>query len=154
MFLSPHALIAAFLAAVAFTAGWQAQHWRMNSRMQQILRDHLEQVAIQEAQLRDMEQYLNEKLQNAIEQANEREQALRLDAAAAGNAAGRLRAQLQQLRGQLASLENPAAPAIESAAAATDLLGVCAARYSQLAAKADRHALDAVTCQQAWPAAQ
>jgi len=153
MFLTPAAAIVVTVAAVCFAAGWTAQGWRMQSSVEQLQAQHAEQAALQQSAMRAMESHFNEQMHTAMQEANAREHNLRAAAAAAGNSAARLRTQLQQLRHELASADaaNPAATALKGAAAAADILAECAAEYQQLAAKADRHASDAVTCRAAWP---
>jgi len=151
-----YAYIAFLVAAMGALCGMQVQEWRMQGRMAALKAEHAGHVAAAQAAQRALELHFNDQLQRAHDEAALRQAQLRHDAAGAGDAAGRLRQQLQALRGQLASAKsaNSACASVDAAAAATDLLAACAARYSELAAIADRHALDAVTCQQAWPAAQ
>jgi len=154
MLSGPAATVVAALCALCFFMGWNAQGWRKQAQIEQIEARHARQNALQQAALRNMEQHFNEQMQNAMQEASAREQALRLDADSAAAAAARLRDRLQQLRGELARADaaNPEAAALARAAAAADLLAECAAEYQQLAAQADRHASDAVTCRAAWPA--
>lgn len=70
-------------------------------------------------------------------------------AAAAQRNAGRLRDQLRDADVRIATAS--AAAVREYAATANQLLGSCSDRYTELAAKADGHALDARTCRAAWP---
>jgi len=107
MFSSPAAAAVAAIAALCFFAGWNAQGWRKQAQIGQIEARHAAQHAQQQSALRAMESQFNEQMQTALLEANAREQALRADAAAAGTAAARLRTQLQQLRGELASTGPP-----------------------------------------------
>ncbi|MDH0363486.1 hypothetical protein [Comamonas aquatica] len=70
-------------------------------------------------------------------------------AAAAQRNAGRLRDQLRDADVRIATAS--AAAVRDYAATANQLLGQCSDRYTELAAKADGHALDARTCRAAWP---
>ena len=71
-------------------------------------------------------------------------------------AADRARSELDGLRGELASLGHRLSSATadalrQYARTANSVLSECAARYSELAQKADRHANDALMLQRAWP---
>jgi len=71
-------------------------------------------------------------------------------------AADRARNQLDGLRDELASLSDRLSRAsadarLKYARTANAVLAECTARYSELAAKADRHANDALMLSQGWP---
>lgn len=70
-------------------------------------------------------------------------------AAAAQRNAGRLRDQLRDADVRIATASAEAVR--DYAATANQLLGQCSDRYTELAAKADGHALDARACRAAWP---
>ena len=70
-------------------------------------------------------------------------------AAAAQRNAGRLRDQLRDADVRIATASTAAVR--DYAATANQLLGQCSQRYTELAAKADGHALDARACRAAWP---
>lgn len=103
--------------------------------------------ATREARATESRRNLN--TQEAIHASTIRAQRARADADAA-------RAELDGLRSDLAagaaaaSGESPAACA-QRAAALSDVFGQCAARYRDLAERADRHADDARTLMDAWP---
>lgn len=84
----------------------------------------------------------------AVKQAEER--AKRNAVAAAG-----ARRELDRLRSEIGSTEYVAADsctaAIDRAAALGELLGECSERYTEVAAKADRHSSDAAAFLAAWP---
>lgn len=98
---------------------------------------------------RAKEQQILNKYTEAQNAAINREKTLAADAAAARTVADSLRNTVAAIRRDL-----PAAPAEtcrSTADAALDVFGQCADRYQQLAAAADRHALDAQACRDAWP---
>jgi hypothetical protein len=70
-------------------------------------------------------------------------------AAVAQRNAGRLRDQLREADVRIATASATAVRVY--AATANQLLGQCSQRYTELAAKADGHALDARTCRGSWP---
>lgn len=137
-------IAAALIAAVlAFSGAWTVQGWRIDAiKSEQVIAAN---KAIQEAQAET--QRLQEVKDEALRRANARASQNQI-------AADGARSELDRLRDDIAT-SNSAAPACTSradpAATARALLAECAARYSELASKADRHASDAVTIQQAWP---
>lgn len=70
-------------------------------------------------------------------------------AAAAQRNAGWLRDQLREADVRIATASSTAVR--DYAATANQLLGQCSQRYTELASKADGHAVDARTCRAAWP---
>lgn len=102
-----------------------------------------------EAANRAKEQAQSKRLIEAKNAATKRETILRGDA-------DRARTELDGLRNDLATVctnlpGDPSDACAKRAAAIPELFGQCAARYSGLAAKADRHANDSLMLQQAWP---
>lgn len=98
---------------------------------------------------RSKEQQLLNKLQEATNASNLREQKLRADADAARTASAGLRDTIGALRGQLSAATAEAARLTADAALA--VFGECADRYQRVAEEADRHASDAQLCRDAWP---
>jgi chromosome segregation ATPase len=97
----------------------------------------------------EREEQWSQRLQEANAHANEREQTIRTLAAAAGNSDGRLRDTLAAIRASV-----PQATPETLGHTVTTLSAVleeCTGRYRQLAEKADRHAADVKTLQEAWP---
>jgi hypothetical protein len=104
-------------------------------------------VATQAARKREFD------LQNQLQEAQN--ESLRHQAALTV-AADRARNELDGLRDELTTLNNRLSSASadalrQFARTANSVLRECAARYSELAAKADRHANDALMLQRAWP---
>lgn len=102
-----------------------------------------------EALNRAKEQAQSKKLIEAKNAATKRETILRGDA-------DRARSELDGLRDELKTVctnlpGDTADACTKRAATVNELFGQCAARYTGLAAKADRHASDSLMLQQAWP---
>lgn len=92
-------------------------------------------------------------LQNQLQEAINESQRNQIAIAAAND---RARNELDGLRSELATLGDRLSSAtadarLKYARAANTVLAECAARYSELAQKADKHANDALMLQRAWP---
>ena len=92
-------------------------------------------------------------LQNQLQEAINESQRNQIAIAAAND---RARSELDGLRNELAALSDRLSSAtadarLKYARAASAVLAECAARYSELAQKADKHANDALMLQRAWP---
>jgi hypothetical protein len=85
----------------------------------------------------------------AIHDAAQREKTLRAAARAAGNERDGLRRELAQSRAKLSIASSESLR--KRVAALEDVFEQCSERYTELAEKADRHASDALTLEQAWP---
>lgn len=135
------ALVAASLAAFG---AWNVQ----DVRIDQIQAQHARALADAEAKAQAETVALQELKDEAIRRANQR-------AIAQRNAADDARSELDRLRLDIAArdAQDSGSPGAHAAATARALLSQCAARYSELAAKADRHASDAVTLHDSWPRA-
>jgi hypothetical protein len=130
-------------------AGWAANGWRLDAA-------HRADIAVRDAQLaaakdlaRLREQDWATQRNQAIENANSRDQVIRT--LAAGSAGASL-----SLRDTLAAIGRGVPDASVEALrhSTTTLAGVlqdCQSEYRELAEKADRHASDTVTLEQAWP---
>jgi hypothetical protein len=140
--------IASLLAG--FTGGWLVQGWRLG------LQAHAKAVDMGKATIRQLDRAaqetatLQEAKDHAITQANARAQNHRRAADAA-------RAELDGLRHDLAAPGPAGGDALACAATAerartlAELFGNCAADLESLAAKADRHAIDALSLYEGWP---
>jgi len=132
-------LVAGFGAGVKWHAGIDAQ--------KEVARLELERKGAEQTRAAERRQSVD--VIGAINDAKKREQLAR--AAAAG-----ARTERDGLRDDLAAAQRDlpgAAPAacIERAAALSAVFEQCAGRLEELAGKADRHASDALTLEQAWP---
>lgn len=140
------ALVGLLLTA---TAGWVANGWRLGAV-------HRADIAVRDAQLsaakdlaRLREQDWTTQRNQAIENAHSRDQIIRT--LAAGSASSSL-----GLRDTLAAISRGVPDAsVEALRHSTTTLAAvlqdCQSEYRELAEKADRHASDATTLEQAWP---
>ena len=135
--------------ALGFASGWQVQGWRLGEQIAAIKAAQIEAVntATREARAQESARFTN--VQEAQHAATKRAQTARLDADRARTELDRLRDQLATTRGGVPG--ESAAACAQRADAGADVLGQCAAAYSDLAAVADRHANDARTLIEAWP---
>jgi septal ring factor EnvC (AmiA/AmiB activator) len=102
-----------------------------------------------DARLRQAEQSINTKNQEALNAAIKKQNSLQADAARAGRERDSLRRQLSNAERRLADASPSAL--IEYSNTLNQLLGQCSERYTELAKRADGHAVDAETCRAAWP---
>ena len=144
-----HAAAIIIAASLAGWAGWSVQGWRLGEQIAALKTAQAEAVntATREARAQESARYKG--VQDAQTAAQARAQAARRDADAARSELDRLRNTLGATRGGVPG-ESTAA-CTQRADAAADVLGQCAAAYSELAAVADRHASDARTLIEAWP---
>jgi len=134
---------------IAATTGWVTNGWRLDAA-------HRADIATRDAQLaaakdlaRLREQDWNNQRNEAIENANSRDQIIR--SLAAGSAGASL-----SLRDTLAAISRGVPDAsVEALRHSTTTLAAvlqnCQSEYRELAEKADRHASDTLTLEQAWP---
>jgi len=142
--LAPQTIMAMVIALAGFGSAWTLQDWRYGAkeahRAQQELADTRNNAA---ATLRRAENVIA-----AQNSAQSRAVALRRDADSA-------RSELERLRNDLAhttpSATTTPQACTERTIALSDVLGECAATYSDLAGKADRHANDVQTLMEGWP---
>ena len=143
---------AALLLAIALAsacAGWVVQGWRLQAQIDAIQTQHAKQETDAATLALAAERTHQAKLKKAEDEANTKETKLRSDAAGARSELDRLRGQLAAVRADFAAATR--ASITERAIASGELLTECAARYSEVAEKADRHALDAAKLYQGWP---
>ena len=143
--MKTQAIAAAIGAALIFGAGWAANGWRLGQDIAQTKLVHTQELAARDAGTFAVAQAITTNYQGALN-ASIQEQA-RLAGAAATRNAGRLRDQLSEADKRIAT----ASAVRDYATTANKLLRQCSQRYTELAAKADGHALDARTCRAAWP---
>lgn len=136
-------------AAMAATAAWHSNGWRLHAQIAQIKQQHATQLVIAQDQAREAESGMQTRLTEARNEATKRETQLRADLAASRNALGILQHTANTLRRDVSGY--PQRAAAHAAATAAELLTDCAATYASLAEKADRHAADALTLRDAWP---
>ena len=143
----PYLVVAAALSI--FGAGWLANGWRLGQDIAQINLAYTQELAERDTGTFLIAQAINTNYLGALNDAIQEQTRLAGAAAVATRNAGRLREQLQQANDRIATAS--AAAVSEYAATASELLGQCSQRYTELAAKADGHALDARVCRAAWP---
>lgn len=147
--LYTHAAAAIGGAVLAGALAWNVQGWRLGEQINGLKAQHAAESAKAQADTRARELAINQRLQDAQNEATKRETKLRGDAAAARRTVDGLRGTLYEFR---ASLPNAAPGAlIARADTAAELLGACADEYRSVAEAADRHAGDALMLQEAWP---
>lgn len=144
------------LAAVAGTLVWIFQGARMDAAVAQVQLQASEyelQVSEErrasDRRVHQTAEAIHLNYQGALNEAIQEKTRLAGAAAVAARNAGRLRKQLDTADVRIATAS--AAAVRDYAATANQLLGQCSQRYTELAARADGHALDARTCRAAWP---
>lgn len=106
-------IVAAVVLALAFTAGWTINGWRLDGRHARVL-EQIAQASVAAAQAaRDEENRRIAAMEEERDNAQQQAQALDLDVAAGAAVADRLRSELARLRGRASSCT--AAPANGSA---------------------------------------
>jgi len=148
MFDLKNTLIAAAVAAVlAGIAGWTANGWRLNAKIDRIHVEHAQDLAKANADALAKYTDMERKKQEALNEANKQAQRN-------ARAADAARTELERLRQQIASGSVSTATCGSVRNYATTLqavFGECAARLEWLAKEADGHALDSRTLNGAWP---
>lgn len=147
--MSARALVAAVGAALVFGAGWLVNGWRLGQELAEQKASHTQELAARDQAAFLVGQTINSNYQEALNDAIQEQTRLAGAAAVAQRNAGRLRDQLREADVRIATAS--AAAVRDYAATANQLLGQCGQRYTELAAKADGHALDARACRAAWP---
>lgn len=145
------AYIAAALVAgaLAFGAAWQVQAWRYGEQIATIKRQHTDAALSSARNALKLTEHYRENADAAVKKAEAR-------AAQNKRAADALRAELDGLRGDIANvpdrIRSASREAVDQyAAAATVVFGECAARYSELAEKAQGHAATVQLLMESWP---
>lgn len=139
-----HVATAILSASLSFYGGWTVNQWRHDAHEKQAI----EQAAAQQRELHALEQKRSSNVIAAQNVARTRETALRRDADSARGALDGLRTQSDAA---LQSARSSHDACIVTSLAATELLNQCGKRYTELGAKADRHASDIETLMGAWP---
>ena len=137
------------VAALGAAGGWVTNGWRLGQDIAQIKLTHTQEQAARDAGTFAVAQAITTNYQGALNASIQEQARLAGAAAVATRNAGRLRDQLSEADKRIATAS--AAAVREYAATANQLLEQCSNRYTELAAKADGHALDARVCRAAWP---
>jgi len=141
-------IISLTVALLTGTAGWVANGWRLNAKIDRMIAEHA--IAAAEANKQALAQYaeMERKKQEAIDEAN---RVAKQNADAAATA----RADADRLRRQLASANGVSTATVASLRKYTSTLqtvfGECVSEVERLAAAADGYALDTRTLIGAWP---
>ena len=147
--MSARALVTTVGAALVFGAGWAANGWRLGQELAELKASHTQELAARDQAAFLVAQTISTNYQEALNDAIQEQTRLAGAAAVAQRNAGRLRDQLREADVRIATASATAVR--DYAATANQLLGSCSDRYTELAAKADGHALDARACRAAWP---
>jgi hypothetical protein len=148
IFPTPYLLAGAL--AVGLLTGWTANGWRLNSKIDEMVLEHTQAVQVATQKALDETTRMQREKDNAVAQAQAQAKS---NAAAADSA----RAERDGLRDDLAASRTTFADSTHTSLAAyADTLSVvfeqCTKEYSDVAAKADGHALDTTTLFTAWKA--
>jgi hypothetical protein len=142
------AIAVAISAALAGTAGWTAQGWRMGSKIDRLKTEYAEVTARANEEALAKYAELERQKQEAVNRAYRQSQINKSAADAARERVGRVRQHIATTeRLQTAS----SAATIEYADTLGTVFGECIQTTGELAEKADGHALDARTLREAWP---
>lgn len=146
--LMPSPTVTLIAAVIAFGAGWTANGWRLNGKIDRMVAEYSQAMA-QAGQNAMLESARLQKLKDeALNEANKIAQANAKSAADA-------RAELDRLRRQLASSNDLSAATCAStrqyATTLATVFGECSTRLTEVAKDADGHAVDSRTLEKAWP---
>lgn len=149
MLLSNKYIITALVTLVALFSMWGYGKHQHGLGYTEAQNEYTQRALVASESARKRELTLQNQLQEAQNESQRNQIALTA-------AADRARSELDGLRGELASLSHRLSSATadalrQYARTANSVLSECAARYSELAAKADRHANDALMLSRAWP---
>ena len=147
--LYTHAAAALLGAAIAATSAWNIQGWRLGGQISAIQAQHATERAQAQADARAAQIVIDNKYQEALNEARTRENALRRDRDAARAESDGLRDQLSDAARRIA--DAPPAAVAEYATTVSELLAVCSRERTAFAAAADGHAADVRTLTAAWP---
>jgi len=154
MIPAPYRALAAGVAVLlvmglAGAAGWAANGWRLDAAHRADIAERDAQLAAAKDPARLREQDWTTQRNQALENANSRDQIIRSLAAGSASASLSLRDTLAAISRGVPDASTEALRHSTTALAA--VLQNCQNEYRDLAEKADRHASDAMTLEQAWP---
>jgi hypothetical protein len=146
----PNPYLLAGAIGVGLLTGWTANGWRLNGKIDEMVLEHTQAVQVATQKALDETTRMQREKDNAVAQAQAQAKS---NAAAADSA----RVERDGLRDDLAASRTTFADSSHASLAAyADTLSVvfeqCTKEYSELAAKADGHALDTTTLFTAWTA--
>lgn len=140
------ALIAAFVAA---TGTWQVQNWRYGEQIATMKQEAAEATTVAVKAAKEESERLQAKKDKALNEANERAKTNAAAAAAARSSIIGLRDELAAAKSNLSKATREAA--IDYAQTCRAVLQDMAEAGGRIAEKADGHANDATTLDEAWP---
>ena len=140
-----HLIAAAVSALLAYSFGWTMRDNSANETELQIAQTYADALIASHKQ----EQAWQDRYNQGVQDAREREKKLAADAAAARAASVSLRHTIAGIQQRLS--ESPPEAQRDTGDTALTLLGECADQYREVAAAADGHAADAALCLAAWP---
>ncbi len=146
----PNPYILAGAIGVGLLTGWTANGWRLNGKIDEMVLEHTQAVQVATQKALDETTRMQREKDNAVAKAQEQAKSNAAAAAAA-------RAERDGLRDDLAASRTTFADSSHTSLAAyADTLSVvfeqCTREYTDVAAKADGHALDTTTLFTAWQA--
>jgi hypothetical protein len=146
----PNPYLLAGAIGVGLLTGWTANGWRLNGKIDEMVLEHTQAVQVATQKALDETTRMQREKDDAVAKAQAQAKS---NAAAADSA----RAERDGLRDDLAASRTTFADSTHSSLAAyASTLSVvfeqCTKEYSELAAKADGHALDTTTLFTAWQA--
>jgi septal ring factor EnvC (AmiA/AmiB activator) len=146
----PLPYVAAAALGIGLLTGWTANGWRLNAEIDQMVLEHTQAVQVATQKALDETNRMQKEKDNAIAKAQAQAKS---NAAAADSA----RAERDGLRDDLAASRTTFADSSHTSLAAyASTLSVvfeqCTKEYSDVAAKADAHALDTEILFNAWSA--
>ena len=147
--LYTYAATAIVAGALAFGAGWKVQAWRYDAHIATTAAQYAEALASANQKALDDTIKMQRAKDEAIKAAEQRAAKNAAAADSARRAADSLRSTLYSFRASLPGLTKPAAAVAADTAA--ELFGQCAGALTDVAAKADAHAGDALMLIEAWP---
>ena len=144
-----HIAAAAIAGVLAFGTAWQVQAWRYGEQIATIKQQHTDAALSSARNALKLTEIYRENANAAVRKAEARAAQNKRDA-------DRLRTELDGLRGDLADVPDRIRSATREAvdqyaATATAVFGECAARYSELAEKAQGHAATVQLLMESWP---
>lgn len=142
-------ILSTAVALFAGVAGWTANGWRLNTQIAEIRKEHVDMVATAERDAAERYRTMEQRKQEALDEANRLSQRNARAAAIA-------RAESERLRNQVvASSTGVSAATLASlrdyTATLAVVFGECVTEVEGLAATADGHAIDSRTLMKAWP---
>ncbi len=147
--LYTYAATAIVAGALAFGAAWKTQEWRYGKQIADMQASHAKASADAAQKAMDQTIKMQRTKDDAIKAAEQRAAKNAAAADSARRAADSLRSTLYSFRASLPGLTKPAAAVAADTAA--ELFEQCAGALTDVAAKADAHAGDALMLIEAWP---